>query len=355
MMIDRQIPLLFVVMMLTAVLWACTQDQGVVGNVPLVVTSPSISTASAASAAVPSTTSVAPLPTATMLAVPWEWMDWTAAQGNLTVVGSSTVYPLTKHMAEEFTAVGFTGHIEVQSVGTGAGFHLFCEQGMAEMVNASRPIRVAEIQACRANGREPLELRVGTDALAVVVNPANDFVDTLSLAELRLLFSTAETWADVRPTWPREPILRFIPGTDSGTFDYFVEQLFESNPRPVLAGRNLVTSEDDYELVRGVESHPYAVGFFGYAYYLEEQTQLRLVPIEGIDPNPQVVENGVYPFARPLFVYTTAEIMDTQPQVAAFLHFYLTHVNDEIGMVGYFPISEEQLTLTRLAWWLGNE
>ncbi|MBK8431218.1 MAG: hypothetical protein IPL28_07965 [Chloroflexi bacterium] len=116
-----------------------------------------------------------------------------------------------------------------------------------------------------------------------------------------------------------------------------------------------MTSEDDNELVRGVESSPYAVGFFGYAYYQAEAAELRPLAIEGILPTGQAVETGVYPLARPLFIYSTAEIMQNKPQVAAFINYYLTHVSEEIIAVGYFPISEEQLAVAKLAWLVGNE
>ena len=345
MVIDRQLLLLFVVGMLTAGLWACTQPQAVAVDTPVPI--PTMTVIPQATA-VPST-----ITQLDQVALPP--VDWAAVEGDVAVLGSSTVYPLTQHLAQQLQEVGFRGHVVVESIGTGAGFEMFCNSGQGDVVNASRPIRVTEIQACEANGRPPIEFRVGTDALAVVVSQQNDFATDVTEAELRHLFSTAETWADVRPSWPAEPILRFIPGTDSGTFDYFAEEVFESNPRPLLSASNLVTSEDDNELVRGVESSPYAVGFFGYAYYQAEAAELRPLAIEGILPTGQAVETGVYPLARPLFIYSTAEIMQNKPQVAAFINYYLTHVSEEIIAVGYFPISEEQLAVAKLAWLVGNE
>ena len=142
-------------------------------------------------------------------------------------------------------------------------------QGETDISNASRPIKDSEVESCQSIGREPIEFRVGTDALAVVVSQDNDFVDGATLEELALIFSTAETWSDVNPEWPAEPIQRFIPGTDSGTFDFFVEEVFDENEEPILSASNTQLSEDDNVLVQGVLGSPYAIGFFGYAYYDE--------------------------------------------------------------------------------------
>jgi len=154
--------------------------------------------------------------------------------GDIVTAGSSTVYPLSEAMAERFLNEGYAGNITIDSIGSGAGFERFCVQGETDIANASRPIKDSEIESCRSIGREPIEFRVGTDALAVVVSQENGFIDNATLAELALIFSTANTWADVNPAWPAEPIQRFIPGTDSGTFDYFVEAVFDENKEPML-------------------------------------------------------------------------------------------------------------------------
>jgi phosphate transport system substrate-binding protein len=167
---------------------------------------------------------------------------------------------------------------------------------------------------------------------------------------LALIFSTAETWADVRPDWPAEPIQRFIPGTDSGTFDFFVEVVFEEDPEPALAASNLQLSEDDNVLVQGIIGSPYAIGFFGYAYYNENQDTLNIAALEGVVPNDASVEDGSYVLARPLFVYSTADIMNSKPQVAAFLNYYFSYVNDEIVDVGYFPASDAALGEAKMKW-----
>ena len=266
-----------------------------------------------------------------------------AVTGDIISAGSSTVFPLTERMKQRFEEEGFTGNITIDLIGTGAGFERFCVDGDTDISNASRAIRDSEAESCQAIGRQPVEFRVGTDALAVVVSSENTFVTDVTVEELALIFSTAETWSDVRPEWPDEPILRFIPGTDSGTFDYFVEVVFETEEGPILAGSNLQLSEDDNVLVQGVQGSPYAVGFFGYAYYQENAGTLNTVAIDGVAPTEETAEDNSYPISRPLFIYSDPTLMQEKPQVAAFIYFYLTNVNDEILDVGYFPASQAAL------------
>ena len=276
--------------------------------------------------------------------------DPLAATGDIVTAGSSTVFPLSERMAERYQDEGFGGQITVDSIGSGAGFERFCVAGETDISNASRAIKEDEVASCAAIGRTPIEFRVGTDALAVVINPANDFVTDLSLEQLALAFSTAETWADVDPSFPDEPIARYSPGTDSGTFDYFVEAIFDEDDAPILSADNIQFSEDDNVLVQGVEGDPYAIGYFGYAYYLENADLLKIINVEGVEPTAETAENGDYPLARPLFIYSDATIMQDKPQVADFINFYLTYVNEEIIDVGYFPASEDALNVSRAAW-----
>jgi phosphate transport system substrate-binding protein len=270
--------------------------------------------------------------------------------GDIIIAGSSTVFPLTEVMVERFQNEGFAGGITVDSIGTGAGFERFCVAGESDISNASRPIRESEVESCRAIGREPLEIRVGTDALAVVTHPDNDFATDVTLEELALLFSTASLWSDVRPEWPSEPIMRFSPGTDSGTFDYFVEEIFEEDEAPILSASNLQLSEDDNILVQGVEGSPYGIGYFGYAFYEENADLLNILNIEGVEPTAETVDAGEYPLARPLFVYSAPSIMCEKPQVAGFINFYLTYVDEEVRRVGYFPANAEALDGARANW-----
>jgi phosphate transport system substrate-binding protein len=279
-------------------------------------------------------------PTAEPTADPFSPLN---VSGDVITAGSSTVFPLSERMAERFIDEGFSGNVTIDSIGSGGGLERFCVAGDTDIANASRGINDGEVTSCAGIGREPIEFRVGTDALSVVVSQANDFVDAVTTEELALIFGTAETWADVRPEWPAEPIQRFIPGTDSGTFDYFVEHVYDTDDSIILAASNTQLSEDDNVLVQGIQGSPYAIGFFGYAYYAENADTLRILSVDGVAPSDATVEDGSYPLARPLFMYTTAEILNEKPQVAAFLHFYLTYVNEEIVDVGYFPASADTL------------
>ena len=263
--------------------------------------------------------------------------------GDIITAGSSTVFPLSEAMAERFKDEGYADNITIDSIGSGAGFERFCVAGESDISNASRPIKDSERESCGAIDRIPIEFRVGTDALAVTVSKDNDFVDNLSMEQLAMVFSTATTWADVNPDWPAEPIQRFSPGTDSGTFDYFVEEVFDKDKEPILSADAIQMSEDDNVLVQGVTGSPYAVGYFGYAYYQENADTLKIVAINGVEATAANVDNASYPLARPLFIYSDAGIMAEKPQVAAFINFYLTYVNEEIERVGYFPAESSVL------------
>lgn len=287
-----------------------------------------------------------------------------AVTGDIVTAGSSTVFPLSERMKQRFEEEGFAGKITVDSIGTGAGFERFCKTGEIDIANASRAIKDSEVESCKALAapREPVAFQVGIDALSVVVSKENDFVTDVTLAELAAIFSTAEKWSDVRADWPAEPIQRFIPGTDSGTFDYFVEAVMApanmvdgkadlaAGEKAILAAKNTQASEDDNVLVQGIEGSKYAIGFFGFAYYQENAEKLTVLSVEGVAPTAETAEKGTYKISRPLFVYSTAKIMQEKPQVAAFIYFYITAVTDEIQDVGYFPVSEA-LAKTNLDNW----
>jgi phosphate transport system substrate-binding protein len=270
--------------------------------------------------------------------------------GDVVSAGSSTVFPLAEAVAERFQDEGYAGNITIDSIGSGAGFERFCVTGETDVSNASRAIKDSEVESCAAIGRTPIEFRVGTDALAVVVSQENDFITEATLEELALIFGEAETWSDVNPDWPDEPIERFIPGTDSGTFDYFVEEIYDEDETAILNASETQLSEDDNVLVQGVLGSPYAIGFFGYAYYAENADTLTILSIEGVEPTAAAVDAGEYPLARPLFIYSDASIMQSKPQVAAYINFFLTNVNDLIVDVGYFPASDEAINASMQAW-----
>lgn len=271
-------------------------------------------------------------------------VDPATVSGSIEITGSSTVYPLTARMAEDFHAEGSRSQIDIKITGTGGGFRSFCSGDPIEIVNASRPINDEELAACRSIGREPVGFQVGMDALAIVVSRQNTFVQSLSFADLVQIFSGRyRSWNEVNPSFPHEPIMIFSPGVDSGTFDFFVEKVL-GDKLLLPAIPNAVLSEDDLELVRGIESNSFAIGYFGYAYYLGDQERLRAVAIDAgngpVEPSAETVSNGTYPLTRPLFIYTDVKTLQTNLTTAAFISYYLQHVDEVIGEVGYFPVPD---------------
>jgi len=288
-----------------------------------------------------------------------------AVSGDIVSAGSSTVFPLSERMKQRFEEEGFGGNLTIDSVGTGAGFERFCKTGETDISNASRAIKDSEVESCAAlaTPREPIGFQVGIDALAITISKENTWLTDVTKAELAAIFSTATNWSDVRAEWPAEPIQRFSPGTDSGTFDYFVEVIMGpanldadgkadlvKGEEVLLNAANIQLSEDDNVLVQGVEGSEYAIGYFGFAYYQENSDRLNILSIEGVTPDAETAESGEYPLARPLFIYSDATILQEKPQVAAFIHFYLENVGNEILDVGYFPVSDAKLQEGLDAW-----
>jgi len=275
-------------------------------------------------------------------------IDPATISGPIEITGSSTVYPLTARIAEEFHAEGSPAQIDIKVTGTGGGLRSFCNGDDVDIVNASRPITDDEIAACRTVERDPVGFQVGVDALAVVVHPENTFVEALTFAQLASIFrGEAIRWSEVDPSYPDEPIAVYSPGVDSGTFDYFVDEVLGGDGAPLESLAGAVLSEDDTELVRGIEGNPNAIGYFGYAYYQAEGDLLRAVPIDGgggpVAPGEGAVTDGSYPLARPLFVYTSAQTLQQHPAAAAFLSYYLQSVADVVADVGYFSMPEAAL------------
>jgi phosphate binding protein len=349
--------LLFVFVLASLVLAAC-------GGGTSATQAPSSDAPAATSAPQQGGGSDAPMPVDLPIVLP-EMPAPADVTGDIITAGSSTVFPLSERMAELFQQEGYNGNITVDSIGSGAGFERFCKTGETDIANASRPIRQAEIDNCAAIGRTPLEFRVGTDALAVVINPNNDFASSLTIEQLGKIFAgQAKLWSEVDPSFPAEPIKVYSPGADSGTFDYFIEAVVSTvtlnaegkadvalGEEALLGLEGAQFSEDDNVLVQGVEGDQYAIGYFGFAYYNENRGALKAVNVNGIEPNQADVDNGTYPLARPLFIYSDASIMQDKPQVAAFIGFYLSTVNDEILDVGYFPAPAKALYSSWGAWY----
>jgi len=312
----------------------------------------------------PTATEVPAEPTAAPTEDPMAMYAPDAVTGDIITAGSSTVFPLSERMAELFQQEGYTGNITVDSIGSGAGYERFCVAGESDVANASRAIKDSEVEACKAIGREPIEFRLGTDALTVVLSADNDFVTALSKEQLGKIFTAQYTkWNEVDPAFPAETILVYGPGADSGTFDYFNEDVVAplyknadgkadttAGKAALLGAAGAQFSEDDNVLVQGVEGSKYAIGYFGFSYYSENKDKLKAVAVDGVEPSQATVDDGTYPISRPLFIYSDAKIMAEKPQVAAFIYFYLSNVNDNIVDVGYFPAPDAALQGAMDAW-----
>ena len=268
--------------------------------------------------------------------------------------GSSTVFPIAEAVAEEFQiAEQGAVRVTVGLSGTGGGFKKLC-RGDTDISNASRPILAEEMQACSKTNIKYIELPVAFDAITVVVNPANDWVKTLTVADLKKIWEPAAQgqilrWNQVRPEWPDQPLMLFGPGADSGTFDYFTEAVVG---KAKASRGDYTASEDDNVLVQGVEHNRNALGYFGFAYYISHTERMRAVPIEKADgtatePSVATVMGGTYqPLSRPLFIYVNAAAAQ-RPEVRRFIEFYLTEgpaLAQEAGFVA-LPESAAQQSL----------
>lgn len=266
--------------------------------------------------------------------------------GDIIADGSSTIYPITVAVAEEFQGQHPDARVSVGLSGTGGGFEKFC-RGETDIQNASRPIKDEESANCDSSGVEYTEFLVALDGLTVMVNPQNDWLECLSQEQLAALFgadSEVVSWADLDPSYPDEEILFFIPDPDSGTRDYMAEIVEGiSGATDLRQDANTTTSSDDNVLLDGIANEPYALGFFGYAYYVNNQTAVRAVAIENdagecVLPSDETVQNGTYnPLSRPLFIYVNNNSLREKRQVAEFVRFYLSDVGAPAIMsdVGY--------------------
>jgi phosphate transport system substrate-binding protein len=271
--------------------------------------------------------------------------------GTVRADGSSTVYPITEAVAEEFR----NEHPDVRAVigfsGTGGGFKKLAA-GEIDICDASRTIKDEERAACKTNGVEFVELEIAFDGLSVVVNPENDWCDCLTVEQLKAIWqpeSAISKWSDLNPEWPDEAIELFGPGTDSGTFDYFTEAIMGEAKR---SRADYTPSEDDNMLVTGVEGSKYALGYFGYAYYAENKERLKLLGVDAgdgqcVQPSPETVRSNNYkPLSRPLYIYVNQASL-SKPEIVEFVEYYLDTVGDLVASVGYVPLADEVATKTK--------
>jgi phosphate transport system substrate-binding protein len=278
--------------------------------------------------------------------------------GTIVVDGSSTVYPITEAVAEEFQIANNAVQVPTSLSGTGGGFKKFCA-GETDINDASRPIKAddeGEGVACEANGIEWVELQVAIDGLTVVVNPANTFASCLTVEELAKVYGPDSPqelkWSDVRAGFPDDVVNRFMPGADSGTFDYFTEEI---NGELDAATQFATQSEDDNVLVTGVAGDVNAISFFGYAYFVENTDKLKALEVDGGDgcvaPTEATINDNTYaPLSRPLFIYPDIGKAKERPELKAFVDFYLANTSTLSAEVGYIALPDELLQAEIAEW-----
>ncbi len=280
--------------------------------------------------------------------------------GLIKVDGSSTVYPITEAVAEQFKKQGGKTNVTVGISGTGGGFKKFCASEI-DVANASRPIKPTEVEACQKAGVEYIELPVAYDGIAIVVHPSNDWATSITTDELKTLWAPEaqdkiKKWNQVRPEWPDKEIHLFGAGVDSGTYDYFTEAIVHKEHS---SRGDYTSSEDDNVLVQGISSDPLALGFFGIAYYEENKSRVKAVPVDDkkaengegpVAPSAETIKNASYqPLARPIFVYVAKKSLD-RPELLSFAKFYLEKAPELVPEVGYVALPESvyKLGLERL-------
>jgi phosphate transport system substrate-binding protein len=278
--------------------------------------------------------------------------------GTVTIDGSSTVYPITEAVAEEFQLANSGVQVPTSLSGTGGGFKKFCV-GETDINDASRPIKAedeGEGLACEANGIEYVELQVAIDGLTVVVNPENTFATCLTVEELAKIYGPDSPqdlkWSDVRADFPAETVNRFMPGADSGTFDYFTEEI---NGEVDAATQFATQSEDDNVLVTGVAGDVNAITFFGYAYFIENQDKLKALEVDGgegcVAPTEETINDNSYaPLSRPLFIYPDIGKAKERPELKAFVDFYLENTSTLSAEVGYIALPDDLLQAEKEEW-----
>jgi len=269
-------------------------------------------------------------------------------QGVVRVDGSSTVFPITEAVGEEFQNLHRGVRVTVGISGTGGGFKKFLA-GEMDINDASRPIKGKEVTKAAEAGVEFVEIPVAFDGLSVLVNPENDWVDHMTIEELHKIWqpgSTVKTWKDLRPSWPAHPITLYGPDVDSGTFDYFTEVV---NGKSQVCRPDYTASADDNVLVTGIAGDRNALGYFGFAYYEENKDKLKLVAIDGgkgpVYPSTETINNGSYaPLSRPLFIYVGKDAA-ARPEIQSFVKFYLDNAPTLSAEVGYVSLPAEAYRL----------
>ena len=270
-------------------------------------------------------------------------------KGEIIIDGSSTVAPISSAVAEEFFRENRNVNIAIGISGTGGGFKKFAV-GEIDIANASRKIKEKEAKEAKKNGVEYIELQVALDGIAVVVNKENTWAQELTEEDLKKIWENGSKimkWKDINPAWPVEPIKLYGPDQDSGTFDYFVEEILGKDGQIRI---DYSPSSDDNQLVQGVEGDKGSLGFFGYAYYIEQKDKLNAVAVNGVRPTDETVKTGKYkPLSRPLYIYVNKKSLKEKPEVRAFVEYYLKNASKAVKLTGYVPLSDytKQLELIK--------
>ena len=270
-------------------------------------------------------------------------------KGEIIIDGSSTVAPISSAVAEEFFRKNKGVNIAIGISGTGGGFKKFAV-GEIDIANASRKIKEKEAKEAKKNGIEYIELEVALDGIAVVVNKENTWAQELTEEDLKKIWENGSkimNWKEINPSWPSEVIKLYGPDQDSGTFDYFVEEILGKDGQIRI---DYSPSSDDNQLVQGVEGDKGSLGFFGYAYYIEQKDKLNAVAVNGVRPTDETVKTGKYkPLSRPLYIYVNKKSLKEKPEVRAFVEYYLKNASKAVKLTGYVPLSDytKQLDLIK--------
>ena len=283
---------------------------------------------------------------ATASRIPLPEVDPMLVVGDITIAGSSTVIGLTSRLYVRFVADGYAGFIKLEELSSSDGFQAFC-RGATDSVAATRPILQEELDSCLRLGRTPVVFSVGTDALVVVVNQANDFAQDVTLAELAEIFK-AKRWSDVNRAWPARKIVRILPQSTSDNFLFFTDVVFQGNSRLLETAPSSRFLPDPIEIMQQIQDNPDAIGLINYTTYREQSKTVRLVKLGGLQPDLTTMQEGTYPLRRPLLFYSAPEVLRSKLQLGGFLAFYLTYVNEEISQEGKFPLTRAEMDRSRL-------
>ena len=278
--------------------------------------------------------------------IPLPEVDPFQVVGDITIAGSSTVVELTNRLYVRFIADGYAGFIKLEELNTSDGFQAFC-RGATDIVAATRPIVQEELDSCLQIGRTPLVFPIGRDALVVVVNPANEFVKDVTLTELAEIFK-AKRWSDVNQAWPARKIVHVLPQTTADNFIFFIDVVFGGNSRLLETAPNSSFLLDATEIMQHVQDNPDAIGLINYTVYREQSNVVRLVKLDGLEPDLTTIQAGTYPLHRPLLFYSAPEVLQNKSQLGSFLTFYLTYVGEEISQAGKFPLTRAEMDRSRL-------